>query len=112
MSEQPLLSLIVAFTLTAVVVFAVSVMAAAPFRTTFVTVGAEFPMTTVVLAFVAAKASGTRIPPPTDQDATSTATVPVRKTATISVAPICKKIVRAVMRQVKKSGSLSEESII
>ena len=46
-SEQPLLSLIVAFTLTAVTVFGVRTMLEAPFKMTFVTVGAALPTVTV-----------------------------------------------------------------
>jgi hypothetical protein len=56
-SPQPLLSFIVAFTFTLVVVLAVKTMELALFKTTPVTVGAELP-TITVLVTLAAKISG------------------------------------------------------
>ncbi len=55
-SEQPLVSLIVAFTLTAVVALAMRIMLEALLSVTAVTVGAALPTTTVDVAVVPANA--------------------------------------------------------
>lgn len=62
MSLQPLLSVMVAFTFTAVVALAVRVMLAPLLRLTALTTGAALPTTTVVEAVGAAPAAAKTVP--------------------------------------------------
>ena len=84
-SAQPLLSLIVAFTLTLVVWLAVKTIELALFRTTFVTVGAALPTITVLVTF-AANTRGIGLVP-LFKKATVAANPANRKMATTSAAP-------------------------